>query len=129
MFKDHWLSPKIIYPASNAMADIIDENQFVERINISNKIMMPVFKGAANYIIPYWSVDSVAGSLSVSNLSTFSVKDMMGNNVTANSQLPLSSYPNYLFVKLDELDKFKSGLIKPTKAGIAAPSNLKVVVP
>jgi len=113
LFKDRWLSPKIIYPAYNALAAILDESQFIKEISRSEKVRMYAFKKGDQCIISYWSEKRDYRALQLKGLSWITVKDFMENEIlnqkgTDTYQLPLSTFPQYILIDVEELQNLQA---------------------
>ena len=110
MFKDRWLSPKVIYPAYNTLATLLDESAFIKEIRFHNEIHMYVFRRrdrGNNCVIPYWSMKDEPGFLKINTSCKIRVLDFMGNQIQAiknksGVRIPLSTIPYYLIIEGEE---------------------------
>jgi cellulose/xylan binding protein with CBM9 domain len=118
MIKDHWRSPKIIYPAHNAMTRIIDETKPLGQLNLNKKIRAYGFKKGNDAVIPYWHLmlGKNQGKISLEpNTPIKYIYDFMGNKIEIkrNSEtmaLPLGNTPNYIVCNIKDIADIESSL-------------------
>jgi hypothetical protein len=119
MIKDHWRSPKIIYPAYNALTCMIDEAEPLRELKRNPKWRAYAFKRGREIVIPVWHlmVGKGLGTLAVDrDLPVYRIVDFMGNQVKIEKEggralLPLDEAPHYLVCPADALTDVEAGLL------------------
>ncbi|HBE01237.1 MAG: hypothetical protein A2096_06460 [Spirochaetes bacterium GWF1_41_5] len=116
MIRDHWRSPKIIYPAFNAMALLIDETKPLGELSRNEKFRAYAFKKGEKVIIPFWHLMSGKGfgRLAIGNSAKIEkIYDFMGNEIIPEktgsvTRLPLDEAPYYIQAPFSELKNIEA---------------------
>lgn len=136
MIKDHWRSPKIIYPAYNALTCMIDETEPLRELKRNPKWRAYAFKRGKEIVIPVWHlmVGKGLGTLAVDREIPFShVFDFMGNEVKIEKEdgrilLPLDEAPHYLVCSADALAEVEAGLLEGELRGFHGKAKVTLTV-
>lgn len=118
MIKDNWRSPKIIYPAHNAMARMIDETKPLGQLRLTEKLRAYAFEKGNEAVIPYWHLmfGKEQGKLSIAvDAPVKRIYDFMGNDCgfeksSSNILIPLGKAPSYLVCDVSDISKIEEAM-------------------
>ena len=138
MLKDHWRSPKIIYPAYNAMTRMLDETKPLGKLNVGEKMQAHAFQKGGSVVVPYWYLKLeeglAVGKLEVdASIPIEKLYDFMGNSIDIEKEngkilIPFGKAPNYLVCSLSNLPVIETMLKNGALRDFAGETNISVTL-
>jgi len=124
MFKDRWLSPKVIYPAHNVYSDLLGEAVFVKRTAADDYTCAYAFASGDRAVVAYWHYDTGMGlgKLTLAGEPALdSVLDFMGNAVEPETRaearmIPVDESPGYLLLGSQRLGPLMAAMRSAKRA-------------